>query len=315
MSRSSDTANGPTIRRLRGKPLDVSADHWWHRSSKCSGGDCVVVALVGRVVMVRDSMIPLSVSPGQAWEIDEWWELLAALKAGTPHPGVDPIGISRTQLGLDRHEPLVFRQSDWWPFVEDVKAGGFTPDKLSSPVSPAGGSESTGRQVGSVGVDGSDPAATGAGLPSGQSAPVAASLDVPVGRLNPASPDAGIPPQEDDRPGPAMWVLAEQPGRDVTAVRDHVGDRWKRLISDGPAEDDVWDDGVFLLLPWVRLIVEFGPLTDATEEARPPLLSGVPASTGPAANPCPPVVAGLKGEAGPVSNTPGTGPAEPEAGL
>jgi hypothetical protein len=31
MIRSSDTYNGPTIRRLRGKPLDVHAEHWWHR--------------------------------------------------------------------------------------------------------------------------------------------------------------------------------------------------------------------------------------------------------------------------------------------
>jgi hypothetical protein len=30
--RSSDTANGPTIRRLRGDVLIVRAEHWWGRS-------------------------------------------------------------------------------------------------------------------------------------------------------------------------------------------------------------------------------------------------------------------------------------------
>jgi hypothetical protein len=34
--RSSDTANGPTIRRLRGKVLDVHAEHWWTRSPRCA---------------------------------------------------------------------------------------------------------------------------------------------------------------------------------------------------------------------------------------------------------------------------------------
>lgn len=31
IARSSDTMNGPTIRRMRGKVLDVHADGWWNR--------------------------------------------------------------------------------------------------------------------------------------------------------------------------------------------------------------------------------------------------------------------------------------------
>jgi hypothetical protein len=171
--RSSDTANGPTIRRLRGKVLDVSAEHWWYRSSRCSGGDCVCVARQGPIVLVWDSK-----NPGvyQAWTADEWRGLLGCIKVGWRPEGVRDLVDGCIEVGLERHDDrLTFDAGEWKAFEDDVKDDRFEIDKL-----PEFGSSSSRRGVaeedreGSDSAAGPDQAATGAGVPASPPAPVAA---------------------------------------------------------------------------------------------------------------------------------------------
>jgi hypothetical protein len=153
--RSSDTANGPTIRRLRGKVLDVSAEHWWYRSSRCSGGDCVSVARQGSIVLVQDSK-----NPGvyQAWSQREWGELLRCIKVGWRPEGVSDLVGGCVEFGLDRHDDKQsYTAAEWKAFEEDVIDDKFEFDKL-----PEFGELSEGVSAGPGSVAGSGEAATGA---------------------------------------------------------------------------------------------------------------------------------------------------------
>jgi len=196
--RSSDTAAGPTIRRLRGKVLDVHAEHWWYR---CSGGDCVQAFWAGNCVNVVDTKLGLA-SPIQRWESDEWAELLDAIREVGPladgmdsqyrHVGVSVLPVSGAVfLGLERHEDLEFDTAEWNAFVVGVLAEAYEVDRLRSfagsavrgsgevvelsyPASVLAGDAG---EVGPTG-DGSDRVAAGAGpgpATRGETAPAAAS--------------------------------------------------------------------------------------------------------------------------------------------
>lgn len=68
-------------------------------------------------------------------------------------------------------------------------------------------------------------------------------------------------------PQRARWVLAEQPGREVTAVRDSEGHLWVRQPGEAEAED-VWTPpptDPHLRLTWTTLLVEWGPLDEAED--------------------------------------------------
>lgn len=62
----------------------------------------------------------------------------------------------------------------------------------------------------------------------------------------------------------AQWVLTAQPGRQVTAVQDCQSFVWTRVPSEAREEFDEWLSPDGLSLKWSPLLVEFGPLDDAT---------------------------------------------------
>jgi hypothetical protein len=145
--RSSDTAYGPTIRRLRGKVFDVSAEHWWHRSSRCSGGDCLEACRQGSIVLVRDSKDP---GVYQAWTADEWRELLRLVKWEWTPDGVFLLADGCVEFGLERHDKLTFTGDEWDAFCEGVIGEQFEIDKLRefrpgpAPLVPAVETQETG---------------------------------------------------------------------------------------------------------------------------------------------------------------------------
>lgn len=59
--------------------------------------------------------------------------------------------------------------------------------------------------------------------------------------------------------GPRRWALPDEPGPEVTAVRNAAGGTWDR---DGRG----WTYQNFAF-PWVQLLRDLGPLTDATPAA------------------------------------------------
>jgi hypothetical protein len=59
--------------------------------------------------------------------------------------------------------------------------------------------------------------------------------------------------------GPRRWALPDEPGPEVTAVRDRDGRRWYR-------ERRGWTHQNFAF-PWVQILRDLGPLTDATPAA------------------------------------------------
>jgi hypothetical protein len=234
-NRSSDSANGPTIRRMRGKVLDVHAEHWWTRSSRCAGGDCVSVARQGSIVLVQDSK-----NPGvyQAWSQREWGELLRCIKVGW-RDGFFEFADGCVDLGLDRHDhKLSFTAAEWKAFEEDVIDDRFEFDKLRE-----FGELSEGMSAGSGSVAGSGEAATGAVDGSGWSSdgpgspvPVAAEqslddyLDITLTGPPPVNPlNIGERRDHDPTSNPASRVLPEaaQPfdspaGRPVDVSTDEV---------------------------------------------------------------------------------------------
>jgi hypothetical protein len=59
--------------------------------------------------------------------------------------------------------------------------------------------------------------------------------------------------------GPRRWALPDEPGPEVTAVRDRDGRRWYY-----GGRGWIYQNFVF---PWVQLLRDLGPLTDATPAA------------------------------------------------
>jgi hypothetical protein len=59
--------------------------------------------------------------------------------------------------------------------------------------------------------------------------------------------------------GPCSWALPDEPGPEVTTVRDREGRRWYR-------ERRGWTHQNFAF-PWIQILRDLGPLTDATPAA------------------------------------------------
>jgi hypothetical protein len=74
--------------------------------------------------------------------------------------------------------------------------------------------------------------------------------------------------QPDPVPVARIWVLAEEPGPEVTHVVDADGDKWTHRYSATGALD-WWLAEESMRLSWSQLLVEYGPLTDATPAVAP----------------------------------------------
>lgn len=100
----------------------------WARSSRCSGGDCVLVARTNgdhAMVLVRDSKQGDVGAGGsvQTWAREEWAELLRAVRMGEDHPALDERD-GEMLVGLHRHEVLRFSlEEEWRSFVAGAIAG------------------------------------------------------------------------------------------------------------------------------------------------------------------------------------------------
>jgi hypothetical protein len=68
-----------------------------------------------------------------------------------------------------------------------------------------------------------------------------------------------------------MWSLAEEPGADVTAVKDAEASVWNRAAEYHCRACNRWspDWDPDVEIEWSPLLVEYGPLTDATPAAAP----------------------------------------------
>jgi hypothetical protein len=99
----------------------------WARSSRCSGGDCVLVARTNgdhAMVLVRDSKQGDVGAGGhvQTWAREEWAELLRAVRMGEDHPALEERD-GEMLVGLHRHEVLRFTLEEWRSFVAGAIAG------------------------------------------------------------------------------------------------------------------------------------------------------------------------------------------------
>jgi hypothetical protein len=99
----------------------------WARSSRCSGGDCVLVARTcgdHAVVLVRDSKQGDVGAGGyvQTWAREEWAELLRAARMGEDHPALEERD-GEMLVGLHRHEVLHFTLEEWRSFLAGAIAG------------------------------------------------------------------------------------------------------------------------------------------------------------------------------------------------
>lgn len=64
-----------------------------------------------------------------------------------------------------------------------------------------------------------------------------------------------------DQPGPRVWELPAQPGRDVTAVVDYEGDTWHRVLGESEGADR-WRSGLTdAVYAWMD-VLEYAPLTE-----------------------------------------------------
>jgi hypothetical protein len=261
----------------------------------------VEVMRVGQVVLVQDSRRPAAAGGQlQAWALLEWAELLRAVRLRGPapvgvsseffgHVAVDVIGLEELLLGLDRHEKLRFNFAEWNAFVAGVLHGEFEPDALGVPARCEASSSVAGvgpeEEEAGASLRGGAPAEVAAGVCGAGAvapAPVAADLDSPAGRprdastgevvLSPAdrpgSDAAGTGASPGPVPAARIWVLAEEPGPEVTHVIDADGDQWTHRLSviDG-CDWHLDEEGMDL--SWPQLLVEYGPLTDATPAAAP----------------------------------------------
>jgi hypothetical protein len=81
------------------------------------------VSLTGQVVKVRDSRNQSG--PVQFWTIDDWTQLLAAVRAGRLHSGLRPVAMSGVEFGMPGHGRLTLRADEWLAFVGGVMNGEF----------------------------------------------------------------------------------------------------------------------------------------------------------------------------------------------
>lgn len=104
----------------------LSAAEHWKRSSRCSSGQCVEVALMPGMVYVRDSKDRQKVI---SVELSDWASFVACVR-GLPG-GEQCSVVGRTHgrqvlLGY-RHDQaeLSFTRHEWEAFVEGIRAGEF----------------------------------------------------------------------------------------------------------------------------------------------------------------------------------------------
>ena len=254
--RSSDTMNGPTIRRMRGKVLDVHAEHWWYR---CSGGDCVQAFWAGNCVNVVDTKLGPA-SPIQRWPAELWEELLDAIRDGGPvavgpsdridspyaSPAVEVVNDMVWLNGDPRHhENLTFTLAEWNEFVVGVLAKRYELDRLRSFAGAAvRGSGKVVELSGPVSVLAGDAGEVDSHLPVGRvdqvvagaaqesrpgAVPAAADPDSPAGRT-----DDGVLPSlgvETGQPGPSDEVPNQEDPSAIRWSEDIHG--WCRLDDRG----------------------------------------------------------------------------------
>jgi hypothetical protein len=81
----------------------------------------------------------------------------------------------------------------------------------------------------------------------------------------------GVPPDPVPVAQPRVWSLAEEPGADVTAVKDAEASVWNRAAEYHCRACNRWspDWDPDVEIEWSPLLVEYGPLTDATPAAAP----------------------------------------------
>jgi hypothetical protein len=224
----------------------------WRKSSfSDTASSCVEVRRESDVVYVRDSKLG-DHSPIQEWPVEDWLFLTDAIASKQPKfSGYLKLDDGGIRLGWARlgHSPLWFNADEWTAFEYGVRAGELDPETLSSPVAVSrGGEPAAGRPVGSDTADGSDLTLSSAVQPGSDAAGTGASPDlVPAARI---------------------WVLAEEPGLAVTHVVDADGDQWTHRLSAIDGCD--WHlDEEDMDLSWPQLLVEYGPLTDATPATAP----------------------------------------------
>jgi hypothetical protein len=267
----------------------------WIKSSFSSDtANCVEVANVDGEIFMRDSKLG-DKSPLLRFGITSWWRFIDPIVYKK-----DPRQVTREPDGSvvvatsERSARLRYTAGEWLAFEYGVRQGELDPEKLSEGVSAGSGS-----------VAGSGEAAAGTDVSWGGAVPVAAEqplddeLDTliwppPVNPLriaarhdhdptsNPASrvlPEAahldaagtGVPPDPVPVAQPRMWSLAEEPGADVTAVKDAEASVWNRAAEYHCRACNRWspDWDPDVEIEWSPLLVEYGPLTDATPAVAP----------------------------------------------
>ncbi|MCW2900123.1 MAG: hypothetical protein JWO67_2388, partial [Streptosporangiaceae bacterium] len=132
--------------------------NWWRRSSFCgASAGCVDVRRDGDKIQVRDSKVAPEDALVLSWSVDEWRELLDAIRRGTDH---DDLTEDFAGVWIGSGHYLFFGPDEWTAFVKGVKVGEFEPERLSGPTSSEG--YDAGQPVG-VGGGSNQIAATGAG--------------------------------------------------------------------------------------------------------------------------------------------------------
>jgi hypothetical protein len=206
----------------------------WARSSRCSGGDCVLVARTNgdhAMVLVRDSKQGDVGAGGhvQTWAREEWAELLRAVRMGEDHPALDERD-GEMLVGLHRHEMLHFTLEEWRSFVAGAIGGelefGQLPDVsawLPAPGQPSRTDccgESCHEDVPAGRADDHAPPLGSSDSPAatGQPGPLDDELDLLL--ISPAGRDL---PRDAVEGFPEAVATAGQPGQDAAGTGASLG--------------------------------------------------------------------------------------------
>lgn len=104
----------------------------WRRAAGCASGDCVLVALDGDAVLVRDSKLGDN-SPTLTFTAAQWTALVEDVAEGALPDGaflrLDDGWIDLVGSTADGPASLTFTRAEWNAFVEGVRAGEFDLDR------------------------------------------------------------------------------------------------------------------------------------------------------------------------------------------